>query len=295
MADVTEKAAEKIIDTAANVAADVSHQAEGAEEAIRSLNAVKIQFGLLGLVIGGAIGAAAAYKFAYSKAETKYSKISDEEISEMRKMYRDKTIALEAEAAKRPLSEIIKERGYAQPDSEDTAPPMAIQPPDEVVTEEDIAEAEMNDIELPPKPRVRNVFQDVEPVTHVWDWHEERKKRDPEHPYVIHVDEKHDTPSYQVVTLTYYTKDDVLCNAEDEPMDREDRENAIGEGSLDRFGHGSEDASIVFVRNDQMELIFEIVKSPNAFIEEVHGIEHSDLYGGNLQRMRARERDEQEE
>jgi hypothetical protein len=36
------------------------------------------------------------------------------------------------------------------------------------------------------------------------------------------------------------------------------------------------------------------VKSPNAYAEEVHGFQHTD-YSRNLERMRARERDEQED
>jgi hypothetical protein len=64
---------------------------------------------------------------------------------------------------------------------------------------------------------------------------------------------------------------------------------------LDRFGHGSNDPSIVYIRNDTLEIIYEVVKSPHYYAEEVHGFKHEDLYRGNLERMRARERDDNED
>jgi hypothetical protein len=101
---------------------------------------------------------------------------------------------------------------------------------------------------------------------------------------------------YDHVTLTYYEVDDVLCNERDEIVDPDrDRENLVGERNLNLFGHGSNDASIVYIRNDKLEIVFEVVKSPNSFAEEVHGFRHEDWDRGNVERMRARERDAPEE
>jgi hypothetical protein len=68
----------------------------------------------------------------------------------------------------------------------------------------------------------------------------------------------------------------------------------IGEKNLSRFGHGSQDPSVVYVRNDQLELVYEVVRSPQSYSEEVHGIKHESFEMGNLQRMRKRERDDAE-
>lgn len=287
MSDTTEK----VIDTAADVAGEMAQQAGEVEQAIRSLNRAKVQFYLLGMAVGGLTGAVIAFKVAYWKAETKYSKISDEEIEEMRKHYREKTRAAEASAAKRPLEEIVEEQGYSSSDARSEAPPMAVPPPVAVVLENQDEEEEEEEVTV--EPEVRNIFEDAK-VTHEWNYHEELRKRSPNIPYVIHYDERHEI-EYQEVTLNYYELDDVLCNERDEVVDPDERDAMIGADTLERFGHGSNDAVIVFVRNDKLEIVFEIVKTPNSFAEEVHGFAHDDLYHGNLERMRARERDEQED
>jgi hypothetical protein len=309
MSDNTEKA----IDAAADVAEEMGQQMEAMAQTIRSLNRAKVQFYCLGMAIGGLTGAVLAYKFAYSKAETKYSKIADKEVEEMRRHYMEKGKALESEAAKRPVDELVEERGYvsfseidpdAEPPDPDLPPPMVVKPPTPAPSNEKEykaleehrarqrtvdrinAERERNQAEN------RNIFEEAE-ITHEWNWHEERRRRSPDIPYVIHIDEIHDL-DYQSVTLTYYTLDDVLCNERDEVIDPDERDGLIGDANLDRFGHGSNDASIVYVRNDKLELVYEICKSPNSFAEEVHGFSHSE-YGKNLERMRVRERDESED
>jgi len=95
--------------------------------------------------------------------------------------------------------------------------------------------------------------------------------------------------------LTYYTKDDVVCNERDEILAHEERETLIGEGNLERFGHGSGDEEIVFVRNDKLEILFEICRSENSYAEEVAGFSHDDLPYRNLERMRRAERNESED
>jgi len=262
--------------------------AEAVPEFTRSMNKIKVQFGLLGAAIGTAAGATIAFAIAYRKAETKYSKIADDEIEEMREHYREKTRALEAQAAKRPIEEIVKERGYSSPDAETSAPPMAVQPPSAVKESED------EQSEEPSEPENRNIFE-IAKVEHEWDYHAERRRRSPDIPYVIHYDERDEIEGYQGVTLTYYEGDDVLCNERDEIVDLGERNNLVGEKNLERFGHGSNDASIVYVRNDALEIVYEVVKSPNSYAEEVHGFSHGAYNRGNLERMRARERDEPED
>ena len=46
--------------------------------------------------------------------------------------------------------------------------------------------------------------------------------------------------------------------------------------------------------NDELQIVYEVVKSPNSYAEEVHGFSHDDAYRGNLERMHKRERDEQD-
>lgn len=292
-----DKAAETAINVAADVAGEVSDQAEMAEQAIRALNRVKVGYAVGGWLLGAATGAFFAYKFAYSRAETKYSKISDEAISEMSRHYQEKARAVEAKEAKRPISEIVKERGYSSSEQE-TPPPMAVPPPTRVVESDALSDQPPRVEPEIKSTEVQNVFiQGGQEEVFEWDWHEERKDRSPDAPYVIHVDEKYDDASqgYDMVTVTYYEGDDVLCNDRDEVIGHTDRGELIGEGNLYRFGHGSGDPAIVYVRNDKVEIIYEVIRSPHKFAEEVHGFTHDSPAYRNLERMRMKERDEQED
>lgn len=296
--NAADKAAETAINVAADVVGEVSDQAETAEQAIRALNRVKISYAAGGWLLGAATGAFFAYKFAYSRAETKYSEISDNEIAAMRLHYQEKARALEVKEAKRPpVEDIVKERGYSASE-EKTPPPMAVQPPTRVVESDDPADQPPRVEPEIKSTEVQNIFvQDGVEEEFEWDWHEERRRRSPEAPYVIHVDEKYDDASqgYDMITVTYYEGDDVLCNDRDEPIGHTDRNELIGEGNLLRFGHGSGDPVIVYVRNDKVEIIYEVIRSPNKFAEEVHGFTHDSPAYRNLERMRRRERDAQED
>jgi hypothetical protein len=278
------------VDEIAEIAADgvadgmhiVSEEALAAEKAVRGLQGVQVAYIGLGVAIGAAIGSLVSFHLAYRKAETKFSEIAAEEISEMREHYNSKIIAIDTSTGKGELDEIVRERGYSV---ESAKPPMAVTPPTAVVeaaeTARDIAEIEdevagepPDVVEEAPEPevQVRNVFRDA--VVHdTWDYHEERSRRSPLKPYIIHVDERDDQQAYDSVTFTYYEADDVLCNERDEVIAEGERDKMIGETHLEKFGHGSNDASIVYVRNDSLEMDFEIVRSPNSYAEEVHGFE----------------------
>lgn len=283
---------EKIIDTAANIAGDIAHQAEDVEQIIRSLTRTKVQYYFLGMVVGGITGAAIAYKVAYSRANTKYSKIAEEDITSIREHYHERSRALEEKAPKRSLVEIIEEQGYSKTPDEaasEEGPPMAVQPPEPTVSvysdEERAAYTE--------DAKNRNIFEDAE-ITHEWNIQNELRKRSPDVPYVIHYDEVAEMEGYSQMTLTYYTYDNVLANERDEVMNPDERTNLIGEDALERFGHGSKDASIVFIRNDRLELVMEIVKSPNSYSEVVHGFSHEEGYVENLKKMKRTWDDEED-
>lgn len=247
------------------------------------------------LFLGAGIGGGLVYILAKRALETKYSQIAEDEIGEMEEHYRAKARALESEAAKRPVEEIVRERGYS---STDEKPPMAVSPPDRVVEEakETLKDARPDAAKVVKEPQehaeVRNVFEEhADPPGMAWVHAEELKRRSPDIPYVIHYDERDEMEDYDVTTLTYFEGDDVLSNERDEPIPPEDRERLVGEKNLERFGHGSNDPNVVYIRNDVLELVYEVLKSPNSYAEEVHGFTHGAYSQGNLERMRARERE----
>lgn len=250
---------------------------EPLEPVIDAVRDNPLKFVLGGLFAGLALGGTAGYFFARRRLETKYNQIAEDEIAEMRQHYRDKTVALENTAAKPELETLVREQGYS------TQPPMAVTPPEAVVERaETVADEERSD-PRPPVPVVRdeNVFHQPKPSLEElsvedWDIDKERSRRSGNRPYVVHIDEVREEEDYDSVTYTYYEEDNVLCNERDEVIDMQERDILIGEANLNRFGHGSEDPSKVYIRNDKLEMQMEVIRSPNSYAEEVHGFQHSE-------------------
>src|ERR1043165_1568592 len=123
MSDIPEQIQEVVAETAEAV----SNHAEEFAQATRALSRVKIQYAAAGYLLGAATGAFFAWKYAYRKAELRYSRIADEEVAEMSEHYHAKVRAFEANQ-KGSLDDLVAERGY-DTDEEDTKPPMAVSPP----------------------------------------------------------------------------------------------------------------------------------------------------------------------
>lgn len=288
-------ASEAATEIVADAAEEVAEQATHVADVSRGLSGRTVGLAFGGFLVGAATGGALGYIFAQRVLETKYNRMAAEEIAEMREHFHAKEVARDNAEGKTDIEEIVKERGYVSDDEEESkpehseqeqlaTPPMAVTPPSAVV--ERAEEVRDEEAETPPLPEedpaaVRNVFKgNSPPEENEWNWHKERSQRSPLRPYVIHRDEREDNEAYDGVTFTYYETDDVICNERDEVIGPEDRERIFGETNLEKFGHGSDDATIVYVRNDQLEMDIEIVRSPNSYAEEVHGfepeIQHSD-------------------
>jgi hypothetical protein len=253
------------------------------EEAVRSRG---LSWGIGGFVIGAGLGGALGYiltkRHLETKLETKYSQIAADEIAEMQQHYHDKAVALENKVEKPKLEDIIREQGYSD------EPPMVVTPPAAVVeaAKEDEEEAPAEEVEA--EPEVVNAFEQYgDDKQEDWDWHQERRRRTPLRPYVIHIDERNENAAYENVEYTYFEEDDVLCNERNDILEKDERDTLVGEKNLERFGHGSGDPDTVFIRNDRLEMDIEVTRSPNSYAEDVLGydpdpepeIRHSDRRG----------------
>lgn len=239
---------------------EVADQIEEVAEVTRRLTGREVGFFFGGIGIGAAIGFGIGYITQENKMATKYEKIAEGEIAEMREHFRQKMVALQArEEGKRPLAEIVEEAGYVSTDAE------------EPESEEETPG------EDPVEKVKRNIFQERMELDQSWDYAVEAKRRaqNPGVPYVIHVEEhRENTPEHEQVTFTFYEEDGVLCDVRDQIVD--DPEGVVGLGNLQRFGEGSLDPSIVYVRNDRLTLDIEICLNPKSYAEDVHGLRHSD-------------------
>lgn len=148
-----------------------------------------------------------------------------------------------------------------------------------------------------PRPRVedvvkeikesqRNVFED-QPEPDEYDqgndsaWaipdfvlEDEIAKRTPLLPYVITDEEfAEGFPRHEQFSLTYYEGDKVLVDSDDDPVD--DIEGSVGRENLLRFGHGSNDSRIVYVRNEKRHADYEVVQHDGTFAEVIGFGEHN--------------------
>lgn len=97
-------------------------------------------------------------------------------------------------------------------------------------------------------------------------------------PYVISLSEfTEDKQHYDKISWCYYEGDDVLCDENEEPISEGSVEETVGD-ALVRFGDGSDDENIVYVRNDKISCDYEISRVNASFSEVVLGIIPEDRY-----------------
>ena len=136
----------------------------------------------------------------------------------------------------------------------------------EVIVLEEDTEVEIVDI--------RRAKDSIFPIaTPDWDYEVEIASRTSDKPYIIHRDEFFaNEADYSQTTLTYYKGDDVLLDEQDIPL--YDAKNIVCELE---FGKGSEDPSVVYVRNDRLEHEYEVLLDNGYYQVEVLGeeLEHS--------------------
>lgn len=102
-----------------------------------------------------------------------------------------------------------------------------------------------------------------------WDWEKEMTARRREEPYIIHVEEYvGDEMEFHQDTLTYYEGDDVMADSDDTPV-----YNYAGLMGELKFGHGSHDPNVVYIRNEVIHMEWEVLYNPGYFSREVLGLE----------------------
>lgn len=120
-----------------------------------------------------------------------------------------------------------------------------------------------------------NVFVNGAPLDpDAFDYDEELAKRSEDVPYVISFEEyMQNASNYPQTTFTYFEGDDILTDERDEII--QDVEHTVGSDNLAKFGHGSKDPNVVYIRNEKIEIDFEVTRSEGKYGEEVAGFEGS--------------------
>jgi len=256
MAKLKEEVVEEVIE-------EIIEQAPDFEPIVDAMLKVKAQYAVLGYAFGAIAGATVGFALALRKARKESEQyITDtvmELTSEMREDYHAKIRAFEART-KEPLGDMVQQLGYAPQNGE--------------VIVEDVVEGE-----------VVNAFDRDEPQPETWDHDTEHANRGPVNPYVIHHDEfMINDDGNEQVSLTYFAGDDVLVDERDQVM--RDVDTTVGLENLQKFGHGSHDPLVVYIRNPRLEVDYEISKSDGTFATEVHGFQDDELQHGQHRRRR---------
>lgn len=216
-------------------------------------------------VFSGSISAAVGYKLAERHLGDRYTEMLREEIAEAKRFY----AALHKTGDFASPEKVVRNTYIVntEPSLPDRSEEFAA--PDEaakaLLTYQGRPTHTSHDHETQ-----RNVFDDAAKYTDLTN--EDIADRDPELPYIISIEEYMDGDdlNHQQVGLTYYADDDVLADERDLPVD--DRKRTVGDEALNKFGHGSQDSRIVYVRNERIAVDFEITLHDGNYAEIVHGI-----------------------
>jgi hypothetical protein len=233
------------------VVEEVADNLQEISEATRGINTRSVGFFLGGTAVGLALGFYFGRKYNKEKLRAEAFKASEEEVEKIRELYQQKTVAA---TPKPSIQDVVEEQGYIQRENVVRRPlpsPVPISAPP-VVTYEGGKDKDSH-----------------------WVWETELAGRLEGAPYVIHQDEyrEHRT-GYTQVTYTYYALDDTLVDeGNGHPLPHGDE--IVGQGNL-KFGHGTDDIDVVFVRNDRLEMEMEICRVPKSYEEEVLGVDPDD-------------------
>jgi hypothetical protein len=108
-----------------------------------------------------------------------------------------------------------------------------------------------------------------------WDWEAEKLHRSKAQIYIITHEEfmnsERDWPQDQ---LTYYAGDQVLCDLLEKPI--YNHTQFVGHDL--RFGHGSGDPNVVYIRNEREQMEYEVTLHTGHYLVEVQGLEIEEEY-----------------
>lgn len=127
--------------------------------------------------------------------------------------------------------------------------------------------------------QVRNIFKNdgeiVDEDEEAWDMEKELRSRTEDAPYIINEEEfLQGEKNYEQISVTYFEEDETLVDSADSMIP--DKDEKVGDHNLAKMGHGSNDPNKLYVRNDVLEVEFEIARSLGSYAKEVLGFEHSD-------------------
>ncbi len=265
---------------AEEVVNEVANNFEEAAEVTRKINAAGLGYFAVGLGVGAAVGLYFGYKYNREKIRAEVYREAEAEVDILRQVYLDKTLNSPntsistdtnlqgtVSTEKPPVEKVVEELGYRTQVPERERPLPAPVP---IIDVKDLPPDILDD--LPEDPVETSKSSNAG-----WNYEKELRNRTPEAPYIIHQNEwNHSNLNYSKVVYVYYAEDDMLVDeTTQDPVPHGER--IVGGDNL-QFGHGSDDADIVYVRNDRLEMDMQICRLDRSFEEDVIG-----LHGGLME------------
>lgn len=232
-----------------------------------------IQYAFVGAVVGAVVGTG-AYFYTRKRLTKEYDERLQVEIAEAKAFYQRLNKSGDVSTPKKAVEKLLKE--------------------DEVVNEaiESLRQYQGGEEDAPTPEEDTTVVQSSVNVflqsetDDAFDISEEIKHRTPDEPYVISNEEfLQNEEELSQSTLTYYRGDGTLTDDRDREIPYADP--VVGTANLERFGHGSGDPRVVYVRNERLSSEYEVLLSDGKYAHEVLGFEHSD--GGSRGRQQQNE------
>lgn len=217
------------------------------------------------------VGSVSGYMIARVRLQEEYDKKLDAEIAATAVLYKN----LNKPSPEELAESLLESEAPPQKSPYDTT---SSEVPAEVLAQVASSMARAQEqVEEEAKPF--NAFENPLPE---WNQADEEDSRRNGVPYIISHDEFYENQwEFEEGHLTYYEGDDTVADSRDEPI--LNQYEVVGELTLERFGHGSQDPNIVHVCNEKMQMIFEIARSSKSFAEDVLGfvdttteLKHSD-------------------
>lgn len=200
---------------------------------------------------GAAAGAGVEFVAFKKRFEAKYARISEQEIAEAKQFYSAVHDKPDLSSLAEPYQQEVREAAQA-----------------------------LNDYTAPQVPEAvtSNIFVEGQPMDNNFDYEAEVAQRSETEPYIISKDEYNQgEKDYDQVELTFYEGDDVL--ADDKNKHIPDVDDVVGNLNMHRFGHGSGDNNVVYIRNDRLEQDYVVLRSMGEYSSEVLGLRHAHRSG----------------
>lgn len=227
-------------------------------------------------VVSLAVGGAGGYYIATRKLREQYNSTMRADIAEMRDYYQRRYKEGDYATPEETAAKLIPAESVSPEPEEDSDTALAAKilmgyspTPDgeeDAKSDEEVARIQENH-----EVKMKNIFQHgvrQEP----WDHELEMQTRaaEPNRPYILTQDEYMENDSeFEQSTITYYQGDDVLCDSIDQEIP--DSDGTVGDINLTKFGHGSGDPNVLYIRNERLEMEFEVLLSRGSYVKEVLG------------------------